>query len=299
MAEIKPNTRQFTSTYLTIDIEIIESNINNLIQYSPEFWPVELNLLDYHICNQDGHINGEINREDIHAIIEKCFNRCDTITFGFKNKTGQSAFGIELHAPEYIDFELCFREKLITIRQCVTGLSTSSRVVSILTDNIKMIHAQLPEAHRNIEPALHAFHSDHPDFDKNIFLIMRFDANPPFPEILSTITETCTSRGLKLLRADQKSYSDDLWHNVLTYIYGCKYGIAVFDQVNYRDYNPNVAIEVGFMMSQSKRILLLKDQAMNSLPTDIVGKIYRPFNTYQPSQTIPPQILKWFHDCNL
>ena len=93
-----------------------------------------------------------------------------------------------------------------------------------------------------------------------------------------------------------RKYTDDLWDNVLTYIYGCNQAIAIFDQVNLRDFNPNVALEVGFLLAQCKRVLLLKDKAIPVMPTDIVGKIYRPFDTYSPSITIPPQIIRWLQD---
>lgn len=98
------------------------------------------------------------------------------------------------------------------------------------------------------------------------------------------------------MRADDKEYTDDLWDNVLTYLYGCDYAIAVFDQINYREFNPNVALEVGFLLAQCKRVLLLKDVSISVMPADIVGKIYRPFNTYDPLRSIPPQIKKWLED---
>lgn len=85
----------------------------------------------------------------------------------------------------------------------------------------------------------------------------------------------------------------------MTYMYGSTNGIAVFDQINYREFNPNVALEVGFMLAQNKRVLLLKDLSIPIMPTDIIGKIYRSFNTYQPRETIPPQLEKWFIDCAL
>jgi len=82
-------------------------------------------------------------------------------------------------------------------------------------------------------------------------------------------------------------------------MYSCGSAIALFDQINYREFNPNVATEVGFMLALGKPVLLLKDQSIVAMPTDIIGKIYRPFNTYEPENTIPPQVQKWLQDYQL
>jgi nucleoside 2-deoxyribosyltransferase len=155
---------------------------------------------------------------------------------------------------------------------------------------------QLPPEHAYLENCLSKFSEDNVDFRKNLFLIMRFQNQNPFPEIVATIRRVCDTHGLKALRADDREYTDDVWDNVMTYMYGCSSAIAVFDQINYREFNPNVALEVGFMLAQRKPVLLLKDTAIPALPTDIVGKRYRPFDTYDPIITIPPQIGKWIAD---
>jgi hypothetical protein len=39
----------------------------------------------------------------------------------------------------------------------------------------------------------------------------------------------------------------------------CHFGVAVFEQVVETDYNPNVSLELGYMLAQDKRLLLLED----------------------------------------
>ena len=61
------------------------------------------------------------------------------------------------------------------------------------------------------------------------------------------IQSTLGTFGIAALRADDKEYHDDLLPNVLTYIYGCRFGIAVFERLEAEDFNPNVSLEVGYM----------------------------------------------------
>ncbi len=161
---------------------------------------------------------------------------------------------------------------------------------------MELIGIELPPAHKYLESYLRNFLKDNPDTEKNIFLIMRFKGEPPFRRIVEIIRQSCLERGLKVLRADEKEYTDDLWDNVLTYMYGCDSAIAVFDQINARDFNPNVALEAGFFYARCKPVLLLKDIAIPAMPSDIAGRIYRGFNTYDPEGTLAPQVEKWLHD---
>jgi hypothetical protein len=65
---------------------------------------------------------------------------------------------------------------------------------------------------------------------------------------------------LSVLRADDKDYTGDLWENVCLYMLGCRFGVAVFEEIDQREFNPNVAFELGFMTAHGKRCPLLKDQ---------------------------------------
>ena len=54
----------------------------------------------------------------------------------------------------------------------------------------------------------------------------------------------------------------DVWNNVCVYMMGCAYAICVFEDIDTRDFNPNVAIEYGFLRAMDRRILLLKEQRL-------------------------------------
>ncbi|MCX5713215.1 MAG: hypothetical protein NT033_00025 [Candidatus Omnitrophica bacterium] len=98
---------------------------------------------------------------------------------------------------------------------------------------------------------------------------------------------------MKGLRADDKCYHDDLFPNILTYLWGCSIGIAVFERLEADEFNPNVSLEVGYMRALGKPICLLKDKTLRTLQTDLIGKLYTPFDPQNPEGSIlTPKILR-------
>ena len=87
--------------------------------------------------------------------------------------------------------------------------------------------------------------------------------------------------------------------NIQTYMHGCRFGVAVFERIQKDVFNPNVSLEVGYMMALKKLVLLLKDQTLTSLQTDLVGRLYRPFDVQHPADTIPDKIEAWMEDKGL
>jgi hypothetical protein len=100
---------------------------------------------------------------------------------------------------------------------------------------------------------------------------------------------------LKGLRVDDKTYppDGDLWNNICVYMMGCRFGVCVFEEIDEREFNPNVPLEFGFMRAMNRQVLLMKDMRMPKLPSDMTGKLYRQFNTYEITSTIHEQISQW------
>ena len=92
---------------------------------------------------------------------------------------------------------------------------------------------------------------------------------------------------------------DDLFPNIKVYMHACDFGVAVFDRITEDDFNPNVTLEVGYMLGMGKDVLLLKDKTLKSLSTDLTGRLYKPFDTTDVSGTMPAQIEKWLNDKGL
>jgi hypothetical protein len=53
------------------------------------------------------------------------------------------------------------------------------------------------------------------------------------------------------------------------------------------------------MFALIRKVCLLKDRTLTSLQTDLVGKLYREFDTQDPQRTIRPHLAKWLADYEL
>jgi len=147
-----------------------------------------------------------------------------------------------------------------------------------------------------ISESLHRFRKDNPHYNSNGFIIMNFGETKAHDAIADVIRSTLKGCGLNGLRADDKEYDENLMGNVLTYVYGCSFGIAVFERLEDEYFNPNVSLEVGYMKALNKSICLLKDKTLKALQTDLVGKLYKSFDPQSPSASIPKQLEKWLRD---
>jgi hypothetical protein len=149
--------------------------------------------------------------------------------------------------------------------------------------------------YEGLQTLLDRFAEDHPDFEKNVFIAMRFRSSKQFDEITNAIRSALSLYGLSGRRADDKVYPPDadLWTNVCVYMMGCNYAVCLFEEIDEREFNPNVPLEYGFFRAMNRRVLLLKDKRMPKLPTDMTGKLYREFDAYEITRTINEQIGQW------
>lgn len=147
-----------------------------------------------------------------------------------------------------------------------------------------------------IQESLAHFEHDYPDPTKVGFIMMQFGETKAHDEIEKAIRSALDSHGLIGVKANDKQYHDDLLPNVLTYLYGCGFGIAVFERIEAEKFNPNVSLEVGYMFALRKPVCLLKDTTLKTLHTDLVGKLYKAFDPQDPVKTIPSQISQWLSD---
>jgi hypothetical protein len=147
--------------------------------------------------------------------------------------------------------------------------------------------------------SLRQFQGEHGTASARCFVMMRFGETGAHARIEKTIKQVLEKHGIVGLLARDKEFHDDLFSNILTYAHGCDFGIAVFERLKTDEFNPNVALEVGYILGLSKQVLLLKDQTLRALHTDLVGKLYREFDPQSPEETIPPQIDRWLRDKGL
>lgn len=147
-----------------------------------------------------------------------------------------------------------------------------------------------------IHESLQKFLRDNPQTDRNAFVMMRFSDTKAHSSIFNSIKSVLGKYAINAHRADDKEYHEDLFPNVLTYIHGCRFGIAVFERLVDEEFNPNVSLEVGYLRALRKPICLLKDKTLKTLQTDLVGKLYRSFDPQDPENTIPKELNNWLRD---
>ena len=178
------------------------------------------------------------------------------------------------------------------VEQYVNSVLQSQQKIN---KNISNEAVSMPE----IASGLEKFRADYPIGQKTAFIIMQFGNTTPHKAIVACIKSTLEKHGITALRADDKEYMDDLFPNIKTYMHACDFGVAVYDRITEDDFNPNVSLEVGYMLGMGKNVLLLKDQTLKSLNTDLTGKLYKAFDTTAIDTTMPAHIEKWLLDRGL
>ena len=175
----------------------------------------------------------------------------------------------------------------------------AGKVCIELLDKAKIELLDLPPGFQHFKRFFPQFLHDYPDNNRNVFLMMRFNKGEQYEQIQKTLRREMDKYEFTILRADNKDYTGDLWDNVCLYMLGSKYGVAVFEEIDKREFNPNIALELGFMLALNKRCLILKDKRMPKMPTDIIGKLYKEFDTYDIESTITLCVKEWIHDIGL
>lgn len=72
-----------------------------------------------------------------------------------------------------------------------------------------------------------------------------------------------------------------------------RYAIVVFEKILQPDFNPNVALELGYMLALRRPCLILKEKSMPILHTDIIGHLYTPFDAQNIKATVASAIESW------
>lgn len=146
----------------------------------------------------------------------------------------------------------------------------------------------------NLSEAMERFYRDFPPSKPVGFIIMRFGKTPEHYEIQAVLEEVSEETKVPLIRADYETYHSNLFENVRIYLYGCSFGIAVFEDAEEKGFNPNVSLEVGYLLALGKPVLLLKSSSLSQMPTDIMSELYYSYNANSRSNArTKNHILKW------
>lgn len=148
----------------------------------------------------------------------------------------------------------------------------------------------------DLAPFVAKFQNDHPPGVKTALVMMSFASTPAHKAIFEAVKVVLAQHDVEALRADSKEYSDELLANIRTYMHCCAFGIGIFERILQDDFNPNVSLETGYMLGLGKPVCLLKDGTLKSLPSDLVGKLYKKYDPQRIAETVGPELVKWMKD---
>lgn len=160
----------------------------------------------------------------------------------------------------------------------------------------------LPPGYEFLAPQCEAFFRDHPRFDRNVFLMTRFDSSTKaIVELDDELHRVLREIGAEPVRADDKMYMPDrnLWNNVCVYMLCSGQGIAILEDRVQDEFNPNVALEYGFMRALNRPTLLLADVGFRNLRADVIGTLRETFDLFSIKETLAPAISRWAASINL
>jgi hypothetical protein len=191
------------------------------------------------------------------------------------------------------------------VAEKLSGLDFVALIAEGATDNAPTLglaqHALVPYtlAPPALVSPLRGFLADHP-FDNNVFGMTRFPETKagtadPVGRALAVARGVCADFGLEFHLASDRAITDDVWTNVSAHMWGCRYGIGLFEDRVERGLNYNLVIEIGAMIMTGRRCALLKDGSIEKMPTDFIGMIYKSVDL-DDEGTVRNRLMDWLQE---
>lgn len=203
--------------------------------------------------------------------------------------------------------EVAAQKRMLCVQKSFDAVSRQSLVsmVKAFAQLLSSVSSIVPTSHAKLDRPVRAFLADTANkcenYEKNVFIMTRFQhGSRELEKIDRALRATLSAHGLIAHRADDRCYVDDrnLWDNVCTYMIGCKYGVAILEDIVQDEFNPNVALEYGFMRGLGKEVLLLKEQRFKPR-ADIMGSLWGEFDILHIGPQVESAITRWIHDLGL
>jgi len=114
------------------------------------------------------------------------------------------------------------------------------------------------------------------------FLIRKFEDREDRNILVRDVKQTFRENSLKVIDAAEHTFHDELWRNIREYMDNCTFGVVIIDDFSPNDenkFNPNVFLEIGYLLAIGKPILILiQNSLVKKLPTDMKPFIYETFD---------------------
>lgn len=129
------------------------------------------------------------------------------------------------------------------------------------------------------------FLEGHP-FDSNVFGMSRYpdekQESDPVRQALTVCRDVCAAHKLEFHLASDRSVVDSLLTNIAASMWASKFGILLLEDLEGRGLNYNAIFEAGGMIVTGRRCLIIKDDTVDKVPTDLVGNIYKSVDLRDP-----------------
>ncbi|MGH9634762.1 MAG: TIR domain-containing protein [Candidatus Angelobacter sp.] len=133
--------------------------------------------------------------------------------------------------------------------------------------------------------------------DRNVFIMVRYGEGDDYRRIEATIRTTLKRYKFNGVLARDRMFKSQLWDQIHFCMEFSRYGIVIFEEnLEHPEFNPNVSVELGFMMALDKKILILKEKELRPLPSDLLGYLYVPFSRNTLEKDIDAAVAKWLFD---
>jgi hypothetical protein len=129
------------------------------------------------------------------------------------------------------------------------------------------------------------FLEGHP-FESNVFGMSRYpdekEESDPVRQALTVCRGVCAAHKMEFHLASDRSVVDSLLANIAASMWASKFGILLLEDLEGNGLNYNAIFEAGGMIVTGRRCLILKDESVAKVPTDIVGNIYKSVDLRDP-----------------
>lgn len=136
-------------------------------------------------------------------------------------------------------------------------------------------------------------------YDSSVFIMTAYPAgnNPEkdteLQQVIDALCDSLRESGLCPRLGKNGIHHDWIWGNTVVGMLGSRYGIAILED-RYRDeLNPNVAMELGWMLALKRDVLVLKEKAFKHNRADWLGRIVAEFRWDKVQEDIPTAIRDW------
>jgi protein-tyrosine-phosphatase len=137
----------------------------------------------------------------------------------------------------------------------------------------------------------------YPVAESNLFLMTRFAKTDQLDAISRGVAQSATAFGLEFVRADDTNVpGEHLWQKVEQCMRATKFGVAVFDHIDKPEHNPNISLELGYMLALGNKCLLLREKQVPRVMADLQGFLHKQFDAEDISDTVLGAMADWLRE---